>query len=89
MDYLQRVITLLMPPETTGLSWYTSDRNPTLNMDSGSSTEGLIAASFFAFGGAGPFGGFGVLGVFSFLVLGGLLVSAGALEFGLLLSSSN
>lgn len=88
MVSLQRVMTLLMPPGPTGLSWYTSERNPTLNIDSGSSTEVLAADSFFTFGGVGPFGGLGVLGAFSFLALEGLLFSTGALGFGLLLSGS-
>lgn len=85
MVHLQRVMTLLIPSGPTGLSWYTSERNPTLNMDSGSSTEGLAADSFFALGGIGPLDGLGTFGVFSFLALGGLLFSAGALVFGLLL----
>lgn len=83
--HLQRVMTLLIPSGPTGLSWYTSERNPTLNMDSGSSTEGLVADSFFALGGIGPLDGLGTLGALSFLALGGLLFSAGALVFGLLL----
>lgn len=57
-------------------------------MDSGSSTEGLAADSFFALGGTGALDGLGTLGAFSFLALGGLLFSAGALVFGLLLLDS-
>ena len=79
-------MTLLMLSGPTGLSWYTSERNPTLNIDSGSSTEGLAVASFFDFGGVGPFGGLGVFGAFSFLALEGLLLSAGALVFDLISS---
>ena len=82
MKNLQRVVTLLMPSGPTGLSWYTSERKPTLNMDSGSSTEGLAADSFFVLGGLGPLGGLGTLGAFSFLGLGGLLFSEGAFEVG-------
>ena len=77
-----------MPSGPIGLSWYTSERNPTLNMDSGSSTEGLAPDSFFTFGGVGPFNGLGILGAFSFLALGGLLFSTGALGSGFLLSGS-
>lgn len=84
----QRVITLLIPSGPIGLSWYTSERNPTLNMDSGSSTEGLAPDSFFTFGGVGSFGGLGILGAFSFLALEGLLFSIGTLGSGFLSSGS-
>lgn len=77
-----------MSSDPTGLSWYTSERKPTLNIDSGSSTEGLAADSFFAFGGVGPLGGLGTLGAFSFLALGGLLFSEGAFGVGFPLSVS-
>ena len=66
-----------MPPGWTGLSWYTSERNPTLNIDSGSSGVDFAAISRLAFGGVGPLGGFGV---FSFFALEGLLRSGSDLE---------
>ena len=74
-DDSHRVTTLLIPPEPMGLSWYTSARNPTLNIESGSLGIVAAAGSRFCFGGIGPLGALGTLGTFSFFTLAGLLRS--------------
>ena len=55
-----------------GLSWYTSAKNPTLNIESGSLGRVAAAGSRFCFGGVGPLG---ALATFSFFTLAGLLRS--------------
>ena len=71
-DDSHRVTTLLVPPGAMGLSWYTSARNPTLNIESGSLGIVATAGSRFCFGGVDPLG---ALATFSFFTLAGLLRS--------------
>ena len=61
-----------------GLSWYTSARNPTLNIESGSFGIVATAGSRFCFGGVGPLGAFAT---FSFFNLAGLVRSGSVCVF--------
>ena len=60
-----------MPAWPRGLSWYTSDRKPTLKIESGSAA-GLAATVPLGFGAVEDFG---CLGAFSFLALGAFVLS--------------